>query len=141
MEWARNQYNKQYNIWVPWLEDLYLRYFTRDNKASYTTRQNLDKTKVTNVPQIDALQDSANNLVADQIGQAGIGQPVGDLVSREGISRVERGDTDDKGRYLPGPEGVNSGPLVAVSGAGNAAVGGLVEGGGQAAGALGSLVG
>jgi hypothetical protein len=38
MEWAKAQYNKQYDIWVPWLEDLYLRYFTRDNKASYTTR-------------------------------------------------------------------------------------------------------
>jgi hypothetical protein len=38
MEWAKNQYNKQYDAWVPWLEDIYLRYFTRDNKASYTTR-------------------------------------------------------------------------------------------------------
>lgn len=38
MEWTKEQYNKQYDIWVPWLEDLYLRYFTRDNKASYTTR-------------------------------------------------------------------------------------------------------
>jgi hypothetical protein len=38
MEWAKEQYNKQYDTWVPWLEDLYLRYFTRDNKASYTTR-------------------------------------------------------------------------------------------------------
>lgn len=39
MEWARDQYNKQYDKWVPWLEDLYLRYFTRDNKASYATRR------------------------------------------------------------------------------------------------------
>ncbi|KAL1855189.1 hypothetical protein VTK73DRAFT_8625 [Phialemonium thermophilum] len=38
MEWAKEQYNKQYDIWVPWLEDLYLRYFTKDNKASYATR-------------------------------------------------------------------------------------------------------
>lgn len=38
MEWTKNQYNKQYETWVPWLEDIYLRYFTRDNKASYTTR-------------------------------------------------------------------------------------------------------
>lgn len=38
MEWAKEQYHKQYDKWVPWLEDLYLRYFTRDNKASYTTR-------------------------------------------------------------------------------------------------------
>ena len=38
MEWAKTQYNKQYDSWVPWLEDIYLRYFTRDNKASYKTR-------------------------------------------------------------------------------------------------------
>jgi hypothetical protein len=38
MEWAKDQYNRQYERWVPWLEELYLRYFTRDNKASYTTR-------------------------------------------------------------------------------------------------------
>jgi hypothetical protein len=38
MEWTKDQYNKQYDVWVPWLEDLYLRYFTRDNKASYSTR-------------------------------------------------------------------------------------------------------
>lgn len=38
MDWAKDQYQKQYNIWVPWLEDLYLRYFTRDNKASYIAR-------------------------------------------------------------------------------------------------------
>jgi hypothetical protein len=38
MEWAKDQYNKQYDSWVPWLEDIYLRYFTRDNKASYSTR-------------------------------------------------------------------------------------------------------
>lgn len=39
MEWAKDQYNKQYEQWVPWLEDLYLRYFTKDNKASYTAKR------------------------------------------------------------------------------------------------------
>jgi len=38
MEWTKEQYNKQYEAWVPWVEDLYLRYFTKDNKASYSTR-------------------------------------------------------------------------------------------------------
>ena len=38
MEWTKRQYNDQYEKWVPWLEDLYLRYFTKDNKASYATR-------------------------------------------------------------------------------------------------------
>lgn len=38
MEWTKEQYNKQYEKWVPWLEEIYLRYFTKDNKASYTAR-------------------------------------------------------------------------------------------------------
>ena len=38
MEWTKKTYNEQYEKWVPWLEDLYLRYFTKDNKASYATR-------------------------------------------------------------------------------------------------------
>ncbi|KAK4136310.1 hypothetical protein BT67DRAFT_362216, partial [Trichocladium antarcticum] len=101
MEWAKQQYNRQYDVWVPWLEDLYLRYFTRDNKASYTVRQNLDKTKVTNIAALNSLQDSANGLVAGQLGQDGLGRPVGDLVSREGVNRVERGGRDAEGRYLP----------------------------------------
>jgi hypothetical protein len=29
MEWSKKQYNEQYEKWVPWLEDLYLRYFTK----------------------------------------------------------------------------------------------------------------
>ena len=37
-EWAKTQYDAQYENWVPWLEDLYLRYFTKDNKASYATK-------------------------------------------------------------------------------------------------------
>jgi len=41
MEWTKRQYNDQYEKWVPWLEDLYLRYFTKDNKASYATRGEL----------------------------------------------------------------------------------------------------
>jgi hypothetical protein len=38
MEWTKEQYNKQYEKWVPWLEDMYLHYFTKDNKASYTAK-------------------------------------------------------------------------------------------------------
>lgn len=38
MEWAKQTYNQQYESWVPWLEDFYLRWFTKDNKASYTTK-------------------------------------------------------------------------------------------------------
>jgi hypothetical protein len=38
MDWTKEQYNKQYEKWVPWLEDMYLHYFTKDNKASYTAK-------------------------------------------------------------------------------------------------------
>jgi hypothetical protein len=39
MDWAKDTYNTQYEKWVPWLEDLYLRWFTNDNKASYATKR------------------------------------------------------------------------------------------------------
>ncbi|KAK4038070.1 hypothetical protein C8A01DRAFT_38031 [Parachaetomium inaequale] len=142
MEWAKDQYNKQYDVWVPWLEDFYLRYFTRDNKASYTTRENLSKTKATNISQIDTLQDNANNLVADQLGQDGLVAPVGDLASREGVNRVERKGKDEKGGYIPSSQvgGPAGGVGEAVAGGGNAVVGGVVEGARQGAGAVGGFV-
>ena len=31
-------YNRQYDNWVPWIEDKYLQWFTKDNKASYATK-------------------------------------------------------------------------------------------------------
>ncbi|KAK3940882.1 hypothetical protein QBC46DRAFT_312613 [Diplogelasinospora grovesii] len=101
MEWTKKQYNAQYEKWVPWLEDLYLRYFTRDNKASYAARDNLDKTKVTGIKQVDTLQDGVNNLITSQVGQGGFAQPIGDMASREGINRAERQGRDDKGGYVP----------------------------------------
>ena len=32
-------YNKQYESWMPWVEDKYLSWFTKDNKASYATKR------------------------------------------------------------------------------------------------------
>ncbi|KAK4228135.1 hypothetical protein QBC38DRAFT_362534 [Podospora fimiseda] len=125
MDWAKDQYNKQYEKWVPWLEDMYLYYFTKDNKTSYATRQNLDKTKFTGVKQVDNLQDGVHNLVAGQVGQDGLGRPVGDLVSKEGVNRVERKGKDDEGGYLPAAGGP-------VSKGGDAVLGGVVEGVGAA---------
>jgi len=87
--------------------------------------ENLNKTKVTGIKQVDTLQDGIHNLVAGQVGQGGIGQPISDLVSREGINRAERKGKDDKGGYIPGPE--------AVANAGNTVVGTVAEGGKQAA--------
>ncbi|KAH6615478.1 hypothetical protein B0J18DRAFT_281089 [Chaetomium sp. MPI-SDFR-AT-0129] len=137
MEWTKNQYNKQYENWVPWLEDIYLRYFTKDNKASYTTRENLNKTKITNISQVDAAQDGINNLIADQVGQDGLGRPIGDLASREGLNRAERQGKDDQGGYVPSSVGGTAGAKAgeAVQGAGSAVVGG-VKGVGSGVGGL-----
>ena len=38
MQWAKRQYRKQYEKWMPWIEDQFLRFFTKDNKASYATK-------------------------------------------------------------------------------------------------------
>jgi hypothetical protein len=32
-------YNRQYESWMPWIEDKYLSWFTKDNKASYATKR------------------------------------------------------------------------------------------------------
>lgn len=38
-EAAGEFYNRQYENWVPWAEDQYLKWFTKDNKASYATKR------------------------------------------------------------------------------------------------------
>ncbi|GJN74073.1 hypothetical protein PLIIFM63780_008150 [Purpureocillium lilacinum] len=101
MEWAREKYNEQYENWMPWIEDHFLKWFTKDNKASYATKDTLDKSKVTGVEQVDKLQDGVNNLVAGQVGQGGLLQPIGDMASKEGVNRAERQGKDDKGGYVP----------------------------------------
>jgi hypothetical protein len=146
-------YNRQYDNWVPWMEDKYLQWFTKDNKASYATKrtfslcpslhllpntpttpkcptnhtspENLDKAKVTGVSQVDNLQDGVNNLVSGQVGQGGLAQPVGDALSKEGINRAERGGKDESGKPIE-----SQGPL---GGYGQGAVDG-VKGGVQGAG-------
>ncbi|KAF4779865.1 hypothetical protein HER10_EVM0007375 [Colletotrichum scovillei] len=119
-EWAKQTYNTQYEKWVPWLEDVYLRWFTKDNKASYATKDTLDKSKVTGVEQVDTLQDGVHNLAAGQVGQGGLLQPVGDMVSKEGVNRAERQGKDDEGGYVP--------TAVPGSGALNQAGSGVAEG-------------
>ncbi|KAJ3570768.1 hypothetical protein NPX13_g5618 [Xylaria arbuscula] len=37
-EWAREKYNEQYDAWMPWIEDNFLKYFTKDNRTSYVAR-------------------------------------------------------------------------------------------------------
>ncbi|KAI6758858.1 hypothetical protein HG530_011098 [Fusarium avenaceum] len=144
MEWTKATYNDQYKKWVPWLEDTYLRWFTKDNKASYATKQNLDKTKVTGIEQIDNLQDGVNNLAGGQVGQGGLLQPVGDLASKEGINRTERQGKGNDGSYVnkdtPGAGALNS-TANAVVGGGKGAAEGL-QGVGQGVGnTVGGLLG
>lgn len=62
----------------------------------------LDKSKVTGIEQVDTLQDGVNNAVGQQVGKGGVLQPVGDMASKEGINRAERGGKDDSGSYVPG---------------------------------------
>lgn len=135
---ANEYYNQKYETWMPWIEDQYLKWFTKDNKASYATKressplslipiyisrrpppiyqhtslhlhlclshthapENLDKTKITGISQVDSLQDGVNGLVSGQVGQGGLAQPLGDHLSKEGINRAERGGKDDKGRSV-----------------------------------------
>ncbi|CBF71653.1 hypothetical protein AN6881.2 [Aspergillus nidulans FGSC A4] len=111
-QWVREAYAEQYEKWMPWLEDQYLRWFGKgDNKASYVTKENLSKTKITGNEQINRLQDDANNLVGNQLGENGLLAPVGNLVSQEGINRAERGGKDENGSY-GGPLGFVTDPVI-----------------------------
>ena len=129
-QWAKDTYNQQYESWMPWIEDMYLRWFTKDNKVSYTARQNLDKTKVTGISQVDNLQDGVNNLAAGQVGQGGLLQPVSDMASKEGVNRAERQGKDNNGSYVPSN-------IPGADAAGNAASG-VAEGGKSVASGVGS---
>lgn len=87
----------------------------------------MDKTKVTGIDQVDTLQDSVNHTVSSQVGQGGLLQPVGDVASKEGINRAERGGKDDSGSYL-GSAG------NALSSAGGSVMGGAKSAGGYVGG-------
>ncbi|KAL8382296.1 hypothetical protein RB595_006200 [Gaeumannomyces hyphopodioides] len=132
MEGVKKTYNEQYEKWVPWLEDVFLRYFTKDNKASYTAKDNLSKTKITGVKEVDALQDGVNNAVGDQLGQEGLARPVDDLVSKEGLNRFERQGKDEQGQYV-GPSTVTQ--------AGQSVAGAAKTGAESVGGAVGGLFG
>ncbi|KAK5173925.1 uncharacterized protein LTR77_002606 [Saxophila tyrrhenica] len=131
-EWVMQGYQNKKENWMPWIEDMYLSWFTSDNKASYATKDAMDKSKVTGVDQVDTLQDGVNNTVAGQVGQGGLLQPVGDAVSQEGVNRAERGGKDDSGSYAGSlGSGVSSAGGSVMSGAKSAGgyVGGMFGGG------------
>jgi len=148
-EWLKENYNYQYERWMPWIEDQYLRWFGKgDNKASYATKDALDKTKVTGIPQVDQIQGDVNNLVGNQLGSNGLLAPIGNLAGKEGINRAERGGKDDKGTY-GGPVAGYTDPMIGTAqGAGQGVVdggkkvgGGVVDGAKGAGGYLGGMLG
>ena len=104
----------------------------------------LDKTKVTGISQVDNLQDGVNNLVGGQVGKGGLAQPIGDMASKEGVNRAERGGKDDKGSYGGPASGVvdsaKQGGSGLASGA-QAGAGKVTEGAKSAGGYLGGLWG
>jgi hypothetical protein len=70
-----------------------------------------------------------NNLVSGQVGKDGLLAPVGNLASKEGINRAERGGKDEGGTY-GGPAASYTDPLAKnAKGAGEGLVGGAQSGG------------
>jgi hypothetical protein len=113
--------------------------------------EELDKTKVTGISQVDNLQDGVNNLVGGQVGKGGLAQPIGDAFSKEGINRAERGGKDENGKPIQssGPlGGYGQGAMDGLKGAGSSLTGGaqsagsgVTDGAKSAGGAVGGLMG
>ena len=86
---------------------------------------------MTGIDQVDNLQGDVNNLVGNQFGKGGLLQPVGDMTSKEGINRAERGGKDDSGSYggavASGAQGVGSSVMGGAKSAGGA-IGGMFGG-------------
>jgi hypothetical protein len=98
----------------------------------------LDKSKVTGIDQVDNLQDGVHGVVAGQVGKGGLLQPIGDMASKEGFNRAERGGKDDKGQWAPGPMNSVAAPVAeGAQGAGSK----LTDGAKGAGGYVGSLWG
>jgi hypothetical protein len=109
--------------------------------------EQLNKTKVTGIKQVDQIQDDVNNLVGNQVGTNGLLAPVGNMISKEGVNRAERGGKDDKGTY-GGPVAGYSDPVLekgqaagkSVAGGAQKVGSGVMDGAKGAGGYLGGLV-
>ncbi|KAL2422589.1 hypothetical protein ABEF91_004924 [Exophiala dermatitidis] len=99
VESAKNWYNKQYENWVPWIEDKVLGWWG-ENKTSYVAKDKLNQTKITGDKNIDAIQDGINEGVGGQLGKGGLLEGVGNLTSKEVFTRSERQGKNDKGGYI-----------------------------------------
>lgn len=97
----------------------------------------LDKSKVTGVEQVDTLQDGVNNLVAGQVGKGGMLQPVGDMASKEGVNRAERGGKDTDGSYGGQASAVVDPVAKNAQGVGNSMWSGAKSAGGYVGGMFG----
>ncbi|KAF2860793.1 hypothetical protein K470DRAFT_207202, partial [Piedraia hortae CBS 480.64] len=134
VESLKETYNSTYERWMPYIEDLYLKYFTNENKTSYAVKDAADRP--TGVQPIDKATSSVGDLVGGQMGKGGAFENVGDAVGEEGVNRMERGGKGDDGSYLgsmgsgvaSGVDSVGSGVANTVKGAGGY-VGGLMGGG------------
>ena len=108
-----------------------------DKKLTCPFLDELSKTKITGNKQVDNLQDGVNGLVAGQVGQGGLAQPLGDAVSKEGLNRAERGGKDDKGSYGGPLGGVTDAPINAAKQGGSSVASGAKSAGGYLGGLWG----
>jgi len=120
-EWTKKKYNEAYTSYMPWIEDKVLGYWG-ENKTSYTAKGTLpipfpllhplppipspfcppptnplppiDKlsTDLTGDKNINAIQSGVAEGVGGTLSSGGILSGVGDMSSKEGVNRAERGD-------------------------------------------------
>ena len=81
-----------------------------------------------------------NNLVAGQVGQGGLLQPVGDLASKEGANRAERQGKGEDGGYVPGSSTASKAASGVAEG-GKTLAGAAADGVKGVGGVLGSALG
>jgi hypothetical protein len=136
------------NVLIPLLASPQAPPHLPSKSANTSNTEQLDKTKVTGIPQVDQIQDDVNNLVGNQLGSKGLLAPVTNMASKEGINRAERGGKDDKGTY-GGPVAGYSDPVLekgqaagqGLAGGAQKVGGGVVDGVKGGAGFLGGLAG
>ena len=58
----------------------------------------MDKTKITGDKNVDAVQDGVNEGVTGQLGKGGLLEGVGNLTSKEVLTRGERGGKNESGK-------------------------------------------
>ncbi|KAF6239469.1 hypothetical protein HO173_002013 [Letharia columbiana] len=89
-EWTKKKYNEAYTEYMPWIEDKVLGYWG-ENKTSYTAKEKLN-TDVTGDKNVQAIQGGIAEGVGGQFSSGGLLGGVGDMTSKEGVNRAERGD-------------------------------------------------